>query len=54
MILLRRRLKPTRLPHPVLDAHTEAFFSGIGVGVVLAAAIAVIFLGGAGLLRAVH
>jgi hypothetical protein len=42
--LFRRRLKPTRLPHPVLDAHTEAFFSGIAIGFVLAAALAVIFV----------
>jgi len=54
LILLRRRFKPTRLPHPVLDAHTEAFFSGLAIGVVLAAAIAVIFLGGAGLWRIVR
>lgn len=44
--MLRRRLKPTRLPHPVLDAHWNAWWSGIAIGFVLAVALAVIVLKG--------
>lgn len=44
--MLRRRLRPSRLPHPVLDAHTEAFFSGIAIGFVLALAAGVLMFKG--------
>lgn len=41
-MMRRRRLgRPTRLPNPVLDAHSEAFFSGIGIGFVCAIAVGV-------------
>lgn len=42
MIRARRYLRPSRLPHPVLDAHMEAFFSGIAIGAVLMLAVCVI------------
>jgi hypothetical protein len=38
----------------VLDAHSEAFFSGIAIGVVLTLGAAVIFLGATGILRALR
>lgn len=40
--MFRRRLKPSRLPHPIADTHLEAFFSGIGIGFICAIALAVI------------
>lgn len=43
---MKRRLRPSRLPNPLPDTHTEAFFSGIGIGFVLAVAIAVIVFQG--------
>jgi hypothetical protein len=40
--MFRRKLRPSRLPNPVQDAHSEAFFSGIGIGAVLAISAMVI------------
>jgi hypothetical protein len=41
-VIFRRKLKPSRLPHPILDAHQEAFFSGIAIGAVLTVAAGII------------
>lgn len=39
----KRLGKPTRLPDPIPDTHHEAWWSGIGVGIICALALGVIF-----------
>ncbi|MDB5975196.1 MAG: hypothetical protein JWR07_1956 [Nevskia sp.] len=43
---MKRRLRPSKLPHPIRDGFTETFFGGIGLGVVITVAVAVMFLQG--------
>lgn len=34
MSLFRRRLRPSRIPHPVIDEGTTMFLSGMAIGAV--------------------
>jgi hypothetical protein len=44
--LFRRRLRPSRLPNPLPDTHSESFWSGYWIGVVTTIGAAVIALVG--------